>query len=101
MLETSDSLADWTKYHLQEIQGICPHVSGRSFDQSTQLGHLSHLGFHYRSSQKTTLPSSVDYVWKLCLYVGTVQSICLFSDDFDSDSTPILTTIEIVHAHRC
>jgi hypothetical protein len=82
----------WTKHHTQEIQGICPHVSGRSSNQSTQLGHLSHLDSHYHSrSQKTTTHSSVDYVWKLYFYVGTIQRTCLFNDDFYSDSTLILT----------
>jgi hypothetical protein len=50
-------------------------VSGRSPDQATQLGHLS----------------SVDCVGKLCFYVGTIQRNCLFSDDFYSDTTMILT----------
>jgi hypothetical protein len=30
------------------IQGISPHVSGRSYDQSTQAGHLSHLNTYYK-----------------------------------------------------
>jgi hypothetical protein len=30
------------------IQGIGPHISGRSSDQSTQTGHLSHLESHYK-----------------------------------------------------
>jgi hypothetical protein len=34
-------------------------------------------------------------VWKLCFYVGTTQRICLFSDDFYSDNTLILTTIAV------
>jgi hypothetical protein len=41
MLERSEGLADRTKPHLQEIQGIRPHVSGSSTDQPTQLGHLT------------------------------------------------------------
>jgi hypothetical protein len=49
---------------------------------------------HYCSrNEKTTAPSSVDYVRKLCFYVGTVQRIHLFNDDFYSDSTLVLTTI--------
>jgi hypothetical protein len=95
MLQRSEGLVDWTKHHLQEIQGICQHVSGRSSDQSTQLGHLSHLDSRYRSrSQKITILSSVDFVWELCFYVGTIQRICLISDDLYSDST--LTVISIV-----
>jgi hypothetical protein len=37
-------LCFWTlsKHHIEEIQGICPHVSDSS-DQSTQFGHPSHL----------------------------------------------------------
>jgi hypothetical protein len=31
---------DWTKHHLKEIQGIRPHVSGSSSDQSTQPRQL-------------------------------------------------------------
>jgi hypothetical protein len=70
------------------------HVSGRSSDQSTQLGHLSHLDSHYCSkSQKTINPFTVEYVRKLCFYFDTIQRICLFSDDFDSDSTLISTTV--------
>jgi hypothetical protein len=47
-------------------------------------------------SKKTTALSSVDYVWKLCFYVCTIQRICLFSDDFCSAGTLVLTT---VHRH--
>jgi hypothetical protein len=61
MLEWSPGLADRTEQHTQEIQGIRPHVSGRPSDQSDQLGHLSHLDFHYHSRSKNiTTPSSVD-----------------------------------------
>jgi hypothetical protein len=91
-----EQIADWTEHHLQEIQRIHPRVFGRSSDQSTQLGHLSHLDSHYRSrSQKTTTPSSVDYVWKMCCYVGIIQRVCIFSDDLYSDITLILTTIVV------
>jgi hypothetical protein len=48
MLERSEGLADWTEHHIQETQGISSHVSSRSSDQSTQLGHLSHLESRYR-----------------------------------------------------
>jgi hypothetical protein len=82
VLEIREGLVDWTEYHLQEVQGIRPHVSGRSSDQSTQLGHLYHLDYHYCSgSQITTTPSSVDYVLTLCFYVDTMQRICLRFDN--------------------
>jgi hypothetical protein len=64
MLDRSKGLADWTKYHLHEIQG---YVSGRSSDQAARL---THLDSHYHNrSQKTTTLSSVDYMGKLCSYV--------------------------------
>jgi hypothetical protein len=40
MLERIEGLTDSTKHHLQESQEIRSHVSGRSSDQSTQLGPL-------------------------------------------------------------
>jgi hypothetical protein len=76
ILERSEGLADSTEHHLQEIQGIDPHVSGRSSNKSTQPGHLSHLDSHRcTGSQKTTTPASLDYVTKLCFYVGTIQML--------------------------
>jgi hypothetical protein len=88
VLERSEDLAGWTKHNLQETQGICPYISGRLSDRSTQLGYLSHLDSYYHSrSQKTTVPSSVDYVWKLCFYICTIQRICPFSGDFCFDSS--------------
>jgi hypothetical protein len=45
--------------------------------------------------RKLQLRPSVDYVRKLCVYVGTIQRIFLLSDDFYSDSTLILTTIAV------
>jgi hypothetical protein len=84
-------LADWTKHHTQEIQRIGLYVSARPSDQWTQLGHVPNLDSRYHSrSQKTRTLSSVDYVWELCFYVGTMQRICFFIDDFYSDSTLIL-----------
>jgi hypothetical protein len=38
---------------------------------------------------------NIDCVWKLCFYVRTIERICLFSDDFNFDSTLILTTIAV------
>jgi hypothetical protein len=49
MLERREELRDWTEHRVQEIQEIRPHVSDRPSDQSTQLGHLSHLESYYRS----------------------------------------------------
>jgi hypothetical protein len=61
MLERSVGLADRTKHHLQEIQGLRPDISNRPSDQTTQLGHLSHLDSHYRSrSQKLQLHPVLD-----------------------------------------
>jgi hypothetical protein len=66
-------------------------TSDRSSNQSTQLEQLSHLKSHYCSrSQKTTTKSSVGS-GNCVLYVGTMQRICLFGDDFYSDSTLIAT----------
>jgi hypothetical protein len=51
---------------------IRPHVSARPSDQSTQVGHLSHLDPRYHNNKKkTTTPLSVDWVGKfifLCWY---------------------------------
>jgi hypothetical protein len=55
-----------------------------SWAHSKELAPLSH--YHSRSNKTTTL-SSVDH-----FYVGTIQRIFLFSDDFYSDTTLILTT---------
>jgi hypothetical protein len=49
MFQRSKGLADWTKHHLQEIQRICPHVSGKFICLSTKLGHLS---YHWSKSRK-------------------------------------------------
>jgi hypothetical protein len=49
MFARSERLSDWTRNQTQEIEGISPHVSGTSSNQSAQLGHLSHLESHYRS----------------------------------------------------
>jgi hypothetical protein len=68
------------------------HTSLVDHPISQPSGHLSHLDSHYCSrSQKIRTPSIVDYVCKLCFYVGTIQIISHFSDDFHSDSTLILT----------
>jgi hypothetical protein len=73
MLERSECLADWNKHHIQEIQGICPHVSGRPSDQSTQLGHLSHLDSTYGSrNQKTKPSSSLGSMGKFCFHIGVL-----------------------------
>jgi hypothetical protein len=79
MLERGQGLPDWTGLHVQEILWICGTLS----DLRTQLGHLFRLDSHYRSSQKTTTPSSVDYVWKLCLYVCIVSGDLFWSSGWD------------------
>jgi hypothetical protein len=73
-----------------------PTENASSSDQSTQRGCPSYLdSYNRKRSQKTTTPTSVDYVWKLCFFVGTIHRICHFSDDFYSDSTLILTKIAV------
>jgi hypothetical protein len=73
-----------------------PTENASSSDQSTQRGCPSYLDSYYRNrSQKTTTTTSVDYVWKLCFYIGTIQRICLFSDDFYSEKFLILTKISV------
>jgi hypothetical protein len=41
------------QHHIQEIQGISPHISTGPSDQSTQFGHFSHLDpcYHSRSQR--------------------------------------------------
>jgi hypothetical protein len=95
-------VTDWKEAKVLQIKpnqkyNESTHVSGRSSSQSTQFGHLPHLDSHYCSrSQKDMALSNVDYVWKLRSYVGTMQKISLFSDDFYSDSTLILIAIAII-----
>jgi hypothetical protein len=59
-----------------------PDTTHRKYKESAHMslvdhpisGHLSHLDSHYHSRiQKTTTPSSVDWVGKLCFYVGTTD----------------------------
>jgi hypothetical protein len=73
ILEWNEGLADWAQHHIQEIQGIIPHVSAGSSDQPTQFEYLSHLDPHYHSrSQESTTPSSVDWVGKLVFFIVLV-----------------------------
>jgi hypothetical protein len=97
MLERREGLADGTKSHIQEIQGICLHVSGRLSVQSNQLEHLSHLYPCYQSRSKKNYNSiQCRLSGKISIfYVSTIQRIYLSSDDFYSDSTLILTTIAV------
>jgi hypothetical protein len=93
MVERSEGLADWTQYHIQEIQGIrlhVAHISNRLSNQSTQLGHFSHLDSHYYN-RSLKYKSSI----KLCFYVGTIQRIYLCSDDICSVSTLMLGLIHV------
>jgi hypothetical protein len=54
MSEWSEGLADGTKHHIQELQGIRPHVADGPSNQSTQTVHLSHLDFRYHSRNKNS-----------------------------------------------
>jgi hypothetical protein len=62
-----EGLARYTEHHLQEMHGICPHVSGRPSDQSAKLVHLSR---HWSGS---TASAIIDYIGKLHFYIGTLQ----------------------------
>jgi hypothetical protein len=74
MLQRSEGLADLTEQHLRGKQGIGPHVSGRSFNQLTQLAHLSHLdSYHLGGSQKITTLLSLGGIGRLNFYIGTVD----------------------------
>jgi hypothetical protein len=80
------------KLHIQEIQGIRPHVSARPSDQSIQLGNLSRLDHNCRSrTEETTLRSSIENVGKFC--VGTLRGIYLSREDLFSDSSLVLGSI--------
>jgi hypothetical protein len=64
-----EGLEYWTEHRIHEIQGTRSHVSNVPFDQSTHLGHLSHLDSCYHSrSKKTTTPSGVDWVGELVFF---------------------------------
>jgi hypothetical protein len=71
----------YTKYKESVHVSLVDHpISQASLD-------ISHLDSNYRiRSQKTVTPFIVDYLGKLCFYIGIIQRICLFSDDFYSDS---------------
>jgi hypothetical protein len=91
MLERSEGFADWTKHHIQGIQGISPRVSARPSDQSTQLGYLSHLDlcYHSRSQKATTLSSGkISFSW-----VGTISLYRYHKKYF---IFPVMITILIV-----
>jgi hypothetical protein len=77
-----------TKHHLQEILGIRPLVSGRSSDQSTELGHLSLLDSSYHSrSIKITTQFSVDWVGKFMVFMLA---------PYREFISPVKTSIQIV-----
>jgi hypothetical protein len=62
--------------------------------QPSRPGYLSHLDSHYRSRSQKTAHNSVHCrlcVKTVCLHVGTVQRICLFSGDFYSGNILLLT----------
>jgi hypothetical protein len=86
MLERSEGLADWTKHHL--------HVSDRPSGKSTQLwtSLTSELTL---SQQKSENYNSVQCRVSGKIVFGTIQRICLSSDEFYTNSTLILTTIAV------
>jgi hypothetical protein len=86
MLQRNEGLADSTKHHSQKIQGISPSVSGRPSDQSTQLGHLSHLHFPY---QKTT-HNSVQ-----CRLTGKIVFLCLYRTENLSNRTSVVHPVAL------
>jgi hypothetical protein len=72
------------------------HVSLVDHPISQASLDISHLDSNYRiRSQKTVTPFIVDYLGKLCFYIGFTQRICFFGDDFCSDNTLILTTVAV------
>jgi hypothetical protein len=81
MLERSKGLTDWSKHHIQEIQGIRPHVSDRPSDQTTQLGLLSHLDYRYHKKNYNSVQCRLRGE-NLCFYVGTTQRISAVMTSF-------------------
>jgi hypothetical protein len=84
MLERSESLADWTQHHVQEKQGISPHVSGSSSNHLNYPGCLSHWNSHHWSGSKNfTAPPSLHlweyYVFMFVLYRSLISVLVLFS----------------------
>jgi hypothetical protein len=85
-----------------------PNTTYRKYKKSAHLSLVEHpirqpsldisphLDSHHRSRNQKTTDNSVQCrlcVKTVCLYVGTVQRICLFSGDFYSESTLVLTAI--------
>jgi hypothetical protein len=96
MLERSKGLADEPNMTYRKYKEST-HVSDRPSDQSTQLGHLSHLDSCYHSRSKKNYNSvQCRLSGKNCVfYVGTTQRISLSSDDFYSYSTLVLGLIRV------
>jgi hypothetical protein len=98
MLERGEGLADWTRRLVHEIQGIRPHVSDIPSNQSTQLGHLSHLESHYHSRSKKKrnyISVQCRLSGKIMFFVGTIQRIYLSSGDICCDNTLVLGLIRV------
>jgi hypothetical protein len=76
----------YAKKHSTNIKNIkrAPHTWGIAPEYDQSRYDFSVWSQHKKSS-------NVDYVWKFCVYIGTIQRICLVSGDFHSDSTLILT----------
>jgi hypothetical protein len=65
-----------TKHHMQEIQGFRPHVSARPSDQSTQLGHLTHLDPVITAEVQNYNPIKCRLSGKICFScVGTMRGM--------------------------
>jgi hypothetical protein len=97
MLERSKSLEDWTKHHIQDICTWLWYIiwSVNPIWSSLQSG----LPLSQKSENYNFVRCRL-YV-KMCFYVGTIQRISLFSEDFYSDSTDFNNSHETVHGHRC
>jgi hypothetical protein len=87
MLEQSEGPADLAQHHIQDIQGISPHVSVGSSNQPTQFGYLHHLDPRDRSRNKgITTPSSVVRVENLFFLGWHHKEYCI---------SPMMTSIKI------
>jgi hypothetical protein len=89
----------WKEAKVLQIE---PNTTYRKYNESTHLSlrdqPISQASLDISpiwTPVITATPSSVDGVGKLRSYVGAIQGICLFSDDFQSDGTLILTTVAV------
>jgi hypothetical protein len=78
---------------------VLQNESDTSYREYKQSAHMSLIDHPISEPSLDISPiwtpviTAVDYVSNLCFYVGATQRICLFSDDFYSDSALISTTI--------